>query len=493
MYKYIALLLITLTFRFAFGEPQVSTTTFLNSTEPTKMCQDYIDKEYGALSRAMLKPTGGALIRVNMLTSTYCKFIFCDEPANRLYIFHLLDTSPVRTPVRMSTYGLQKDPVWFSITHEDSLIPDTITAPSMDRDSIGYFWSPVDIAVSSCGNTYYTNHDYIYVVDSGNRRIVKLRYDIMTDSILWIGSFGDDILIDPTAIDYADYNDADTTNDDVYVTDGYHAKIFRFSATGEYETSYGGRGTSLAEIGYPTGIAVSTDTQLPDRIYITDSKYHRVIRYYSGTSGPIVAQKQYKFPHYLPGDNKVPYLSAIDTDGAGNVYVLDRFAHKMYILSGDIESRIKEYGEYGFGLMQFNHPSDIYIDHTPVNEEMVVCEMWDTTSGIQSFDISYSIFKETDEIPLPKKYSLYQNYPNPFNSVTQIKFDLPRPSNVKLEIFNILGQKVKTIKNDVMPAGSHAIVWKGENDAGDEISSGMYFYKLSTSDYTESRKMLLLK
>ena len=88
----------------------------------------------------------------------------------------------------------------------------------------------------------------------------------------------------------------------------------------------------------------------------------------------------------------------------------------------------------------------------------------------------------------PDIYALSQNYPNPFNPTTEIAFDLPNKTDVKLSIFNILGQKVATLVDKNMSAGSYTVEW----DAS-EAATGVYFYKLEADSFTETRKMMLLK
>ncbi|UCC79073.1 MAG: carboxypeptidase regulatory-like domain-containing protein [Candidatus Zixiibacteriota bacterium] len=89
---------------------------------------------------------------------------------------------------------------------------------------------------------------------------------------------------------------------------------------------------------------------------------------------------------------------------------------------------------------------------------------------------------------LPREVALYQNYPNPFNPNTGIKFALPEQMDVKIEIFNILGQKTAMIAEGLFPAGYHSVTWDGGNAA-----SGVYYYKLTAGDKTIVKKMTLLK
>jgi len=97
---------------------------------------------------------------------------------------------------------------------------------------------------------------------------------------------------------------------------------------------------------------------------------------------------------------------------------------------------------------------------------------------------------DVDDAPstLPRKLSLAQNYPNPFNPSTTIRFNLDRGSEVRLEVFNILGQKVATLIDEKLPAGQHEAVFDGG-----ELASGIYLYRLLTDSSIMSRKMMLLK
>jgi hypothetical protein len=91
-------------------------------------------------------------------------------------------------------------------------------------------------------------------------------------------------------------------------------------------------------------------------------------------------------------------------------------------------------------------------------------------------------------VELPKEFSLYQNYPNPFNPTTRIKYNLPATSAVKLVIYNILGQTVATVVDEVQEAGYKSVEWSANN-----VSSGVYFYKLTAGDFVEIKKMLLVR
>jgi flagellar hook assembly protein FlgD len=94
---------------------------------------------------------------------------------------------------------------------------------------------------------------------------------------------------------------------------------------------------------------------------------------------------------------------------------------------------------------------------------------------------------------LPDAFSLSQNYPNPFNMETVIKYALPQDCYVEITIYNILGQKVKTLFNQYQNAGYKMVHWNGRDDKGNEIASGVYFYRIKTPKYSQTKKMVLLR
>lgn len=92
------------------------------------------------------------------------------------------------------------------------------------------------------------------------------------------------------------------------------------------------------------------------------------------------------------------------------------------------------------------------------------------------------------ENTLVTDYYLAQNYPNPFNPSTKINFGLKKSTNVEINVYNILGNKVATLVNEFKPAGNHSVLFNAKN-----LSSGIYFYKIVTNEFVQTRKMLMLK
>ena len=96
-----------------------------------------------------------------------------------------------------------------------------------------------------------------------------------------------------------------------------------------------------------------------------------------------------------------------------------------------------------------------------------------------------------DEVPAA--YGLAQNFPNPFNPSTTIKFDMKAKGHVSLKVYNVAGQLVKTLADGVFNAGSHSVNWDGTNNAGAKVASGVYFYKMETKNFSQTKKMVMLR
>jgi hypothetical protein len=94
---------------------------------------------------------------------------------------------------------------------------------------------------------------------------------------------------------------------------------------------------------------------------------------------------------------------------------------------------------------------------------------------------------------IPTDYALHQNHPNPFNPSTAIGYDLPKESLVKLAVYNVLGQKVRTLIEAKQQAGSHTVQWNGLDDYGRQMATGMYIYRIEAGRFIAVRKMVLMK
>lgn len=112
----------------------------------------------------------------------------------------------------------------------------------------------------------------------------------------------------------------------------------------------------------------------------------------------------------------------------------------------------------------------------------------------EGFEQTVTVLENEEKLAANFDYELKQNFPNPFNPSTKIEFSLKKESLTKLTVYNILGQLVKTLVSEKLIEGKHSIQWNGTNEFGKQVSSGIYYFKISTeSGFTETKKMILLK
>jgi hypothetical protein len=98
-----------------------------------------------------------------------------------------------------------------------------------------------------------------------------------------------------------------------------------------------------------------------------------------------------------------------------------------------------------------------------------------------------------EEVSLPQEYCIRQNYPNPFNPVTSIEYALPEGCQVLVEVFNVLGQRVKVLVDEYQTAGTYTIVWDGTDEGEKTLASGMYFYRMKAGTFVSAKKMIIMK
>ncbi len=94
---------------------------------------------------------------------------------------------------------------------------------------------------------------------------------------------------------------------------------------------------------------------------------------------------------------------------------------------------------------------------------------------------------------VPSKFEMSQNYPNPFNPTTKFEFSLPKQAIVMVKIFDIAGREVKTLLNEKMSPGKYKVDWNSTDNSGRNVSSGVYFYRIIAGNFTETKKMILVK
>jgi hypothetical protein len=105
----------------------------------------------------------------------------------------------------------------------------------------------------------------------------------------------------------------------------------------------------------------------------------------------------------------------------------------------------------------------------------------------------HDVKDETGEREKPSEFTLFQNFPNPFNLSTKIEFSLPHSGFVNLDIFDIRGRKIRILVSENLSCGYKSVFWNGKDDFGEEVASGIYLYKLKVGNFTQTKKLVLLK
>ncbi len=191
----------------------------------------------------------------------------------------------------------------------------------------------------------------------------------------------------------------------------------------------------------------------------------------------------------FPGDPRVDSLELNDAGVDGDITAGDSvFTLTVSFLVGSAKNVTWKHGidaadnEGGFAM---NHNEDVSGGSTYKefgSQDTLYSSVW-----------IYTGMDDDKKDFTPLSYELRQNYPNPFNPNTTIEYALNKNSQVNLEVYNMLGQKVRSLVNGQVSVGDYKVVWNGKNDHGEFLSSGVYFYKLSIGNFSGVRKMILMK
>ena len=206
---------------------------------------------------------------------------------------------------------------------------------------------------------------------------------------------------------------------------------------------------------------------------------------------------------YDEGTNE--FLTAFFLASATNEFSgIDGFGHDLFISQFNKGgSPGSEYSAYENGQWHVNENNEGLPDNRPIsvvavspvinffnssNVTVFVGYYAGTSGGAKVFKRNFTIGIKQISSEIPDGFALLQNYPNPFNPVTKIKFNIPLTSNVSIRIFDIQGRVITTLVNDKLNGGTYETEWNAIN-----TSSGVYFYRIESGNYTETKKMILVK
>ncbi|MGE5692909.1 MAG: FlgD immunoglobulin-like domain containing protein [Candidatus Zixiibacteriota bacterium] len=193
---------------------------------------------------------------------------------------------------------------------------------------------------------------------------------------------------------------------------------------------------------------------------------------------------------------------ALSTDGGASFGTPVRVTDFSSNWSRTVSNIIPNFGDYNDAVSREIGPNTVRVYATwadsrvqiDINPDPNITDMRPIPSAAYGFvDITKTEGAGKYVASVPKNFVLGQNYPNPFNPATRIDYALPEAAKVELKVYNLLGQEVRTLVDYEQPAGMHQIVWDGTDASGNGVASGLYFYKLKTPTFAETKQMMFVK
>jgi hypothetical protein len=251
-----------------------------------------------------------------------------------------------------------------------------------------------------------------------------------------------------------------------------------------------GGGTQIAPQNYPLPHADDINNMVAafwDDLFSTPQDEGKLI-YYSDLSNHRFIIEWYEVGHFSEPTDKETF----------QVILLDPAYYLTQTGDGEIICQYKKVTEAGSNTVGIEN-----FDET-IGLQYVFDEIYNLTASelVDNFAIKFttnsptvvSIEDENSVADLvPDKYAIEQNFPNPFNPETRIIYSIPEPGHVTLRIYRIDGQLVKTLKDANQSPGVYEVLWDGRDQSGHKVSSGVYFYRLHSKEFMQTRKMILLK
>jgi hypothetical protein len=204
---------------------------------------------------------------------------------------------------------------------------------------------------------------------------------------------------------------------------------------------------------------------------------------------------------HLSLDAGCPVLRKHNTiESLGNAVVTHRFQAGTTPAEGAVVMNSNAPESWSTLLMSFPWWEIRDPDATPQQppvEDQLVSKILDAVVPIECLgapDPATDSPEPDDELDgVPERTALHQNAPNPFNPATTIRFDLATPTHVRLHIYDVSGRLVRALVDEELAAAVHRVTWSGYDDLGRSIGSGIYFYRLKAGDFSETRKLVLMK
>jgi DNA-binding beta-propeller fold protein YncE len=389
----------------------------------------------------------------------------------------------------------------------------------------GRFEDPVDMRIE--GNT-------LYVLDAGNSSLMTFDVSgVQVNQITLTDENGE-------SLRYAAAFDIDTSSSRILVLDQVKARVCVYDRSGVFITSFGSFGSGEAGISRGGDICVVSNGHV-----LVSDRYQGRIAVFDGDGDFVdfIDSETAESP-----DLHIPVGIAADETGlvyvvssmrpAIDIYHVDFGATTLKAMTsgqqypedratlrqGEIELAAYAEAENVSELVRGFH-FEIYRDRGTQNlleasglispsgpvipgiTADVITGSWrpgkeldgDSTyywrSRVETIDTisDWTSLRSFVVLDLPQDFHLHQNFPNPFNPETRMSFELPQTAEITLEVFSLLGRRVKIVAQGKYDAGSHTVLWNSRDETGTSVASGVYFYRLSADSFSATRKMMLVR
>lgn len=241
--------------------------------------------------------------------------------------------------------------------------------------------------------------------------------------------------------------------------------------------------------------------------YIISGNDHHVIGPYGGTEVYLDSTAGSVDRFMVTSSSYPPFRTGLDDNAiqAGRIHALSCYPSEIVssgadliirYSDGDLDAYIGLHGEESsLRIFRWDNGSWSLVGGQPDTAQNTVYGTITETGVYAAFttEVVTDVEDEEQGEILPYRFELSQNYPNPFNPVTNIEYSIMSRSQVRIEVFNILGKKVATLVDETKPAGTYNITWDGRGLEGGPVASGIYLYRFTAGEYMETKKMMLVK
>jgi hypothetical protein len=354
------------------------------------------------------------------------------------------------------------------------------------------FDNPTAIAVASGSLIYNPQMDHIFIADESRQCLFKTNFtfsrDISGQDMMVVeDSIFVDSLFRPVDLHYIKYSSNGQRRELLVALDEYRSSLFLFTRNGQFLSQLILTTPNDSDFYHYSGFTYKINRDETIDFYLADLQWQTIRGFRMNLQNNRITHIR----DLIVGDIYHTMLTDISYHSLAGLWAVDNLGNRVVRVALDLSSTMGQINFDSMGIGAVIHLNRI----STLNDRIIIFESFSSETGIISISTGQHFFKDAVDpnAEIPMTYSLDQNYPNPFNPNTLIKYAIPKQSNVTIDVYNILGQKVVTLYDGEKPPGFYSITWNSLNAAGSTVASGIYFYKISAGEFLDTKKMVLIK